>query len=115
MLILSVRVMRVLGAHTLIASNAVGGVNPAYQPGHFMLIRDHINLPSLTRLNPLIEPNDEHLGPRFPPLTKTYDTKLRTLARTVTATQPEITLHKGIYAIINRPNYETTTKLHFLH
>ncbi|TMD93948.1 MAG: purine-nucleoside phosphorylase [Chloroflexi bacterium] len=60
-LTLPVRVMRQLGAHTLIVTNAAGGVNPAYRPGDFMLIRDHINMPGLAGANPLLGPNDERL------------------------------------------------------
>src|SRR5215467_7084261 len=94
---LPVRVMRVLGAHTLIVSNAAGGVNPAYQPGDFMLIRDHINLPGLAGMNPLVGANDERLGPRFPALARAYDAELRALAHRVAAAYPEIMLHQGIY------------------
>src|SRR6185437_372876 len=106
-LTLPVRVMRMLGAHTLIVSNAAGGVNPAYSPGDFMLIRDHINLPGLAGINPLVGPNDERLGQRFPPLAKAYDADLRALARRVAAAQPEITLHEGIYAMVGGPSFET--------
>jgi purine-nucleoside phosphorylase len=113
-LTLPVRVMRMLGAHTLIVSNAAGGVNPAYSPGDFMLIRDHINLPGLAGINPLVGPNDERLGQRFPPLAKAYDADLRALARTVAAAQPEITLHEGIYAMVAGPSFETGAELRFL-
>ena len=113
-LTLPVRVMHMLGAHTLIVSNAAGGVNPAYQPGDFMLIRDHINLPGLAGMNPLVGPNDERLGQRFPPLAKAYDAQLRALAHIVAAAQPEITLHEGIYAMVGGPSYETGAELRFL-
>lgn len=109
-----VRVMRMLGAHTLIVTNAAGGVNPAYSPGDFMLIRDHINLPGLAGINPLVGPNDERLGPRFPALANAYDADLRTLAQTVAAAQPEITLHEGIYAVVGGPSFETRAELRFL-
>ncbi len=113
-LTLPVRVMRVLGAHTLIVTNATGGLNPAYRPGDFMLIRDHINFLGLAGLNPLIGPNDERLGERFPPLAKAYDAELRTLARNVAAALPEITLHEGVYAVVGGPSYETGAELKFL-
>ncbi len=113
-LTLPVRVMRVLGAHTLIVTNAAGGLNPAYRPGDFMLIRDHINLPGLTGANPLLGPNDERLGPRFPPLARAYDAGLRALARAVAATWPEITLHEGVYVMVGGPSYETGAELKFL-
>src|SRR5215831_17138805 len=87
---LPVRVMRVLGAQTLIVTNAAGGLNPAYRPGDFMLIRDHINLLGLAGINPLIGPNDERLGARFPPLAKAYDAELRAKSRAIAAQSPEI-------------------------
>src|SRR5579863_1464359 len=67
-LTLPVRVLHALGARTLIVTNAAGGLNPAYRPGDFMLIRDHINLPGMAGENPLIGPNDERFGQRFPAL-----------------------------------------------
>jgi purine-nucleoside phosphorylase len=111
---LPVRVMRVLGAHTLIVTNAAGGLNPAYRPGDFMLIRDHINFLSLAGMNPLLGANDERLGERFPPLARAYDAGLRGLARTVAISWPEITLHEGVYAMVGGPSYETAAELKFL-
>ena len=113
-LTLPVRVMRMLGAHTLIVTNAAGGINPVYRPGDFMLIRDHINFLGLAGLNPLIGPNDERLGDRFPPLAKAYNAELRARARTVAATVPGITLHEGVYAQVGGPSYETGAELKFL-
>jgi len=113
-LTIPVRVMRVLGAHTLIVTNAAGGINPMYQPGDFMLIRDHINFLGLAGVNPLIGPNDERLGDRFPPLAKAYDTGLRALARSVATQIPGITLHEGVYTQVGGPSYETGAELKFL-
>ena len=113
-LTLPVRVMRMLGAHMLIVTNAAGGLNAAYRPGDFMLIRDHINFLGLAGMNPLIGPNDERLGERFPALAKAYDAELRALARTVAAQRPEITLHEGVYAQVAGPSYETGAELKFL-
>lgn len=113
-LTLPVRVMRMLGAHTLIVTNAAGGINAAYRPGDFMLIRDHINFLGLAGMNPLIGPNDERLGDRFPPLAKAYDAELRALARTTAAKWPEMTLHEGVYAQVAGPSYETGAELRFL-
>jgi len=113
-LTLPVRVMHLLGAHTLIVSNAAGGVNPAYRPGDFMLIRDHINLLGLAGANPLLGPNDERFGERFPPLARAYDSQLRALAQSVAANWPEITLHEGVYAMVGGPSYETGAELKFL-
>ncbi len=113
-LTLPVRVMSMLGAHTLIVTNAAGGINPAYSPGDFMLIRDHINFPGLTGLNPLVGANDERLGQRFPPLAGAYDADMRALVHRVAAAQPEITLHEGVYAMVGGPSYETGAELRFL-
>ena len=113
-LTLPVRVMCMLGAQTLIVTNAAGGLNAAYRPGDFMLIRDHINFLGLAGINPLIGPNDERLGERFPALAKAYDAHLREWARTVAAQWPEITLHEGVYAQVAGPSYETGAELKFL-
>ena len=113
-LTLPVRVMRMLGASKLIVTNAAGGLNPAYRPGDFMAIRDHINFLGLAGMNPLIGPNDERLGERFPALAKAYDAELRALARSVAAQWPEITLHEGVYAQVAGPSYETGAELKFL-
>ena len=113
-LTLPVRVMHHLGAHTLIVTNAAGGVNPSYRPGDFMLLRDHINMPGLAGANPLVGANDERLGDRFPPLAHAYDAELRVLARSVAASWPEITLHEGVYTMVGGPNYETSAELKFL-
>ena len=109
-----IRVMSLLGAHTLIVTNAAGGVNPAYHPGDFMLIHDHISLPGLAGVNPLIGPNDERFGVRFLPLAKAYDAQLRALAHSVAAKLPEIALHEGIYTMVAGPSFETEAELRFL-
>lgn len=114
-LTLPVRVMQRLGARTLIVSNAAGGINPAYRAGDFMLLRDHINMPGLAGMNPLTGPNDERFGARFPPLAEAYDVELRTLARSVAAQWPEMTLHEGVYTMVGGPNYETRAELKYLH
>lgn len=114
MLTLPIRVMSLLGAHTLLVTNAAGGVNPAYRPGDFMLIHDHIALPGLAGVNPLLGPNDERFGVRFPPLAKAYDEQLRTLAHSVAAQIPQVTLHEGIYTMVAGPSFETEAELRFL-
>jgi purine-nucleoside phosphorylase len=113
-LTLPVRVMHALGAQALIVTNAAGGVNPAYRPGDFMLIRDHIYLPGMAGANPLMGPNDERLGERFPPIARAYDVGLRRLAREVAAGQPGTTLHEGIYVMLSGPFFETGAELRFL-
>jgi purine-nucleoside phosphorylase len=111
---LPVRVMHLLGAQTLIVSNAAGGVNPTYRPGDFMLLRDHIYLPGMTGASPLVGPHDERLGERFPAVARSYDAELRTLAHEVAKKYPEVTLHEGIYSMLVGPSYETSAELTFL-
>lgn len=115
-LTLPVRVMSLLGAETLIVSNAAGGINPAFQPGDFMLIRDHIYFPGLAGVSPLRGPNDERFGERFPPLAHAYDVYLRRLARLVAETLGEgERLREGVYAMVAGPSFETSAELKFLH
>ncbi len=111
---LPVRVLHSLGAHSLIVTNAAGGVNEAYRPGDFMLIRDHINMPGLAGIHPLLGSNDERFGERFPPLAHAYDAGLRALARATAAARLEITLHEGVYTMVSGPSYETGAELKFL-
>lgn len=113
-LTLPVRVMHELGAHTLIVTNAAGGLNPSYRPGDFMLLSDHINLPGMAGANPLVGPNDERFGTRFPALAKAYDAGLRQLAREVASKQADITLHEGVYVMVSGPSFETGAELKFL-
>jgi len=105
-----VRVMRALGAQSLIVSNACGGLNPLWSAGDLMLIADHINL---LGDSPLIGPNDDRLGPRFPDLSAPYDSALRELARRVAA-DDKITLREGVYVAVAGPNLETRAEYRFL-
>ncbi len=105
-----VRVLRALGAETLVVSNACGGMHPLWAPGELMLIADHINL---LGDNPLIGPNDDRLGPRFPDMSEPYDRGLRALARAVAADQ-RITLREGVYVAVPGPNLETRAEYRFL-
>jgi purine-nucleoside phosphorylase len=98
-----VRVLRALGATTLVVSNACGAVRSDWHPGDLMLIADHINL---LGDNPLIGPNDDRLGPRFPDMSEPYSESLRALARVV-ARDRKITLREGVYAAVPGPNLET--------
>ncbi|HEY4387109.1 MAG TPA: purine-nucleoside phosphorylase, partial [Ktedonobacteraceae bacterium] len=113
-LTLPVRVMHMLGAELLLVSNAAGGVNPAYRVGDFMLLRDHIFFPGMAGNNPLIGPNDERFGERFPAMAQAYDPQLRAIAYSIAATAPEITVHEGVYTMVAGPNYETPAELKFL-
>ena len=105
-----VRVLRALGAKVLVVSNACGGMHPLWSAGDLMLIADHINL---LGDNPLIGPNDDTLGPRFPDMSEPYDAQLRATARAV-AVANGITLREGIYAAVQGPNLETRAEYRFL-
>jgi purine-nucleoside phosphorylase len=105
-----VRVMRALGADSLIVSNACGGLNPLWSAGDLMLIADHINL---LGDSPLIGPNDDRLGPRFPDLSAPYDFTLRDMARRV-AGERRITLREGVYVAVTGPNLETRAEYRVL-
>ncbi len=105
-----VRVMHALGAGTLIVSNACGGMNPLWGPGDLVLLSDHINL---LGDNPLVGPNDERLGPRFPDMSAPYDPALRALARQ-TALELGITLREGVYVAVAGPNLETRAEYRML-
>jgi len=105
-----VRVLRALGARNLIVSNACGGMHPLWQPGDLMLIADHINL---LGDSPLIGPNDDRLGPRFPDMSDPYDAQLRALARTV-AREQGIAVREGVYVVVAGPNLETRAEYRFL-
>ena len=105
-----VRVMKALGAEVLIASNACGGMNPQYSRGDVMLMEDHVNL---LGANPLIGPNDDRLGVRFPDMCFAYDRELLALARRV-ALAERIPVQQGVYVAVTGPNLETRAEYRFL-
>ena len=105
-----VRVMKKLGADIIIISNAAGGMNRFFKRGDLMLITDHINL---FGDNPLIGPNDEELGPRFPDMSEAYNYKLIELAKKV-ALKEKIKLQEGVYAGLTGPTLETPAEYRFL-
>jgi purine-nucleoside phosphorylase len=105
-----VRVMKALGCQVLIVSNACGGMNPQWAKGDIMLIEDHINLMSD---NPLIGPNDDRLGIRFPDMCHPYDEELLALAQRV-ALEEKIVCQKGVFVAVPGPNLETRAEYRFL-
>ncbi len=105
-----IRVMRELGCQLLIVSNAAGGLNPLCCKGDLIVIEDHINMMGL---NPLIGPNDDRLGPRFPDLIEPYDRELQNLALKV-ALEQNIVAHRGVYVAVVGPNLETRAEYRFL-
>ncbi len=105
-----VRVLHRLGVRSIVLTNAAGGINLSYSRGALVLISDHINLQGS---NPLIGPNDETLGPRFPDMTDAYSAKFRTVARQV-AGELGIPLAEGVYAALTGPSYETPAEIRYL-
>jgi purine-nucleoside phosphorylase len=105
-----VRVMQALGVQHLILSNAAGGMNAALRQGDLMVIRDHINL---TGENPLIGPNHDDWGPRFPDMTAAYDRSLVQLSRRA-ADGLGIPLKSGVYAGLKGPSLETPAEIRYL-
>jgi purine-nucleoside phosphorylase len=105
-----VRVLHALGARALVVSNACGGMHPLWSPGDLVLLSDHINL---LGDNPLVGPNDDRLGPRFPDMSAPYDPGLRALARQA-ALDLGITLREGVYVAVPGPNLETRAEYRML-
>lgn len=105
---LPVRVAALLGVETLIVTNAAGGINSSYEPGHLMLLNDHINLPGLAGVHPLRGANLDAFGPRFLPLSDPYDLDLRVLAlRCANDLQLSTKVHEGVYCFVSGPTFET--------
>jgi len=106
LIIFPIRVMQALGSTALIVTNAAGGLNPEFNAGEVMLITDHINVMGN---NPLIGPNDDQIGPRFPDMSQAYDSDLRALALTI-AKRAGIKLQQGVYVATSGPTYETSAE-----
>ena len=109
-IVFPVRVARSLGVQTLIVSNACGGLNPNFRRGDIMLINDHINF---LGDNPLIGPNDNELGPRFPDMSEPYTERLIDTAENV-ALDLSIKMHEGVYLAISGPMLETKAEYRYM-
>lgn len=108
--VFGVRLLARLGCRAVLLTNAAGGLNPDFAPGDLMLLTDHLNL---TGQNPLVGPNDEALGPRFPDMTEAYDPRLREAARAASR-EASVPLREGIYAGLLGPTYETPAEVRML-
>lgn len=105
-----VRVFHALGVKAVILTNAAGGINASYSQGALVAIRDHINLQGQ---NPLVGPNDDRWGPRFPDMTEAYDAEFRRIAAVAAAEVP-VDLVEGVYAAMLGPSYETPAEIRYL-
>jgi purine-nucleoside phosphorylase len=105
-----IRVLKDLGCTTLIVSNAAGGMNPLHDTGDLIVIEDHINM---LGVNPLIGPNDERMGVRFPDMIEPYDRGLQDLALAA-AREANIVAHRGVYVAVTGPNLETRAEYRYL-
>jgi purine-nucleoside phosphorylase len=105
-----VRTMGRMGVRCVLLTNAAGGLEPTWAAGDLMLVVDHINL---TGTSPLVGPNDETLGPRFPDMTEAYDARLRSALRNV-AREVSVPLREGVYAALLGPSYETPAEVRML-
>lgn len=110
-----IRVMKLTGVTHLIATNAAGGLNSKYKVGDIVFVKDHINFMGFAGNNPLQGPNDSRFGPRFPPMNKAYDEKMRIHAHEI-AEELGISdqVHEGVYTCLGGPNYETVAELKML-
>ncbi|XP_038206363.1 purine nucleoside phosphorylase-like isoform X2 [Zerene cesonia] len=112
---LPIRVMKLLGVKSLIATNAAGGLNPNYKIGDIMIVYDHINMMGFAGNNPLHGPNDERFGPRFPPMNKAYNYEYRTIAKKVAKELNfDNIVKEGVYTCLGGPNFETVAELRML-
>ena len=110
---LPVRVMQRLGLEMMVVTNAAGGINPDYIPGDVMLITDNLNLVGMSGANPLMGPNIDELGPRFPDMSRSYDPELMGIARKV-ASENSIAMREGVYCGLSGPSFESPADLRFL-
>lgn len=110
-----VRVMKLIGVETLIATNAGGGLNNMFTVGDIMMIKDHINLPGFSCQHPLRGPNDQRFGPRFFPTNDLYNKKFRDIGKQVARSlNLDGIVREGVYTMVGGPNYETVAELKML-
>lgn len=102
-----IRTLKLLGCDYFLATNASGSLNPDFEPGSLMLVEDHINFQPL---NPLLGPNEDEFGPRFPPMDNAYNKQLNEQIKTLAHTN-QIELHQGIYVSVQGPSYETAAEI----
>jgi purine-nucleoside phosphorylase len=107
----AVRVLGLLGVKVLILTNAAGGINTSFSRGALMVIDDHINLMCT---NPLIGPNEDRFGVRFPDMTEVYSKRLRAIAAEAAEADAKIKLEHGVYVALHGPSYETPAEIRFL-
>ncbi len=105
-----IKIMKKLGVETIIITNAAGGVNPYFKPSSLMVIKDHINFMGT---NPLIGPNDDTLGERFPDMSEVYTKSLREVAHTCSKNL-NIPVEEGIYIALTGPTYETPAEVNMV-
>lgn len=108
--VFGVRVLGMLGVKAVLLTNAAGGIRRSFAPGDLMVIADHLNLMGR---NPLVGPNDDRFGPRFPDMTEAYASDIRVLAHEA-ATAANVAIHEGIYAALLGPTYETPAEIEML-
>lgn len=108
--VFGVRVLGRLGVKSLVLTNAAGGINLSYSEGALVLLADHINLMGM---NPLVGPNDDSFGPRFPDMSEVYSREFRSISQEVAAAQG-LVLPEGVYAALSGPSFETPAEIRYL-
>jgi purine-nucleoside phosphorylase len=110
-----IRTLCNLGINYLLVTNAAGGLNEAYNVGDLMMLEDHLNFPGFACQNPLVGPHDDRYGPRFVPMSKPYHRGLRTICEEAIEEQGlGSAFHKGVYAMLGGPTYETPAEARFV-
>lgn len=113
---LPMRIFKLLGVQTVILTNAAGGLNEDFKVGDVMIIKDHINMPGVVGINPLVGPNDERFGVRFPCMSDAYDRELRQLAMDVAQELGyEDFMKEGVYCVLGGPSFETIAECRMLY